>query len=98
MDEDKIISFEEYRNKKSDTLSEEDNLLSTILNKDLREQNDLLDWYSFHHLFNGYKLFLHSLFQRNHSNKGINPRCGFIMAFTQKQIQMNIKYLVEALE
>jgi hypothetical protein len=57
MYENKIISFEEFKLKKegNDSLR---SAITQVLNKNLREQEDLIDWYLFHNSFNRYKLFL----------------------------------------
>jgi len=48
---DNIISFEEFRLEKKRAESENDPIMQ-ILKKDLREQEDLVDWYLFHSSFN----------------------------------------------
>jgi hypothetical protein len=95
---DKIISFEEFRLKKQKAESENDPLMQ-VLKKDLREQEELVDWYLFHSHFNKYKLFLHSLFYNNHERlKGHNPNAGFIQIFKEKQIASIIDRTKGALE
>ncbi len=97
MTEDKIISFEEFRLKKQQS-DMEDNPISKVLNQDLREQKDLLDWYLFHRSFNKYKLFLHALFYNNHERlKGVNPNAGFIQVFDEADINSIVKVTEEAL-
>ncbi len=98
MSENKIISFEEFRLKKegNDSLR---NAITQVVNKDLREQEDLIDWYLFHSKFNRYKLFLYTLFYNNHQRKnGINPNAGFIVLFDKKQIESTVKKVEEALK
>lgn len=69
------------------------------LKKDLREQEDLVDWYLFHSSFNKYKLFLHSLFYNNHDRlKGSNPNAGFIQIFNESQIDSISNRTEEALK
>ena len=93
MTEDKIISFEEFRLKKQKS-DMEDNPISKVLNQDLRDQKDLLDWYLFHRSFNKYKLFLHALFYNNHERlKGVNPNAGFIQVFDEADINSIVKLL-----
>ncbi|MCK4258357.1 MAG: hypothetical protein KAX49_05230 [Halanaerobiales bacterium] len=59
-----IISFEEYRKKKRGTNYKKD-ALSSVFEKDLRDQTELIDWYIFHSKLNKYKLYIHSLFKEN---------------------------------
>ena len=93
-----IISFEEFRLKKERAESENDPIMQ-VLKKDLREQEELVDWYLFHRGFNKYKLFLHSLFYNNHERlKGSNPNAGFIQIFKDKQIESIIDRTKDALE
>jgi hypothetical protein len=95
---DNIISFEEFRLKKKKIESENDPIMQ-ILKKDLREQEDLVDWYLFHSLFNKYKLFLHSLFYNNHERlKGSNPNAGFIQIFNECQNNSILNRTEEALK
>jgi hypothetical protein len=97
MTEDKIISFEEFRLKKQQS-EMEDNPISKVLNQDLRDQKDLLDWYLFHRSFNKYKLFLHALFYNNHERlKGVNPNAGFIQVFDEADINSIVKATEDAL-
>ena len=95
---DNIISFEEFRLKKKKTESENDPIMQ-VLKKDLREQEDLVDWYLFHSSFNKYKLFLHSLFYNNHERlKGSNPNAGFIQIFNECQNNSILNRTEEALK
>lgn len=95
---DNIISFEEFRRKKEKAESENAPIMQ-ILKKDLREQEDLVDWYLFHSSFNKYKLFLHSLFYNNHERlKGSNPNAGFIQTFNERQINSVLSRTEEALK
>ncbi len=80
MSNDNIISFEEYRRKKAGKNYREDDL-SAIFRKDLREQEDLTDWYLFHNTFNKHKLFVHTIFYENHIQKIPNPNSGYVIAF-----------------
>jgi hypothetical protein len=81
---DNIISFEEFRPEKKKAESENDPIMQ-VLKKDLREQEDLVDWYLFHSSFNKYKLFLHSLFYNNHERlKGSNPNAEDSFKFLMK--------------
>lgn len=98
MSENNIISFEEFRKKKKNEESS-DNPLTQVLKKDLREQEDLVSWYLFHNSFNKYKLFLHSLFYKNHQRlKGTNPNSGYISIFDKKQIDSVVKSTEDALK
>ena len=95
---DNIISFEEFRLEKKKAESENDPIMK-VLKKDLREQEDLVDWYLFHSSFNKYKLFLHSLFYNNHERlKGSNPNAGFIQIFNESQIDSISNRTEEALK
>ena len=82
MEERKIISFEEYRKRKAGNSFKEDPL-SEVFKKDLREQKELLEWYSFHEAFNKHKLFLHLLFRENRQ-KGQNLDSGFLAMLLTK--------------
>jgi hypothetical protein len=98
MTENNIISFEEFLLKRKSE-GTKDNALTQVLKQDLRKQEDVLDWYLFHNSFNKYKLFLHSLFYKNHQRKkGINPNAGFIVAFDHSQIDSIIKFTEDALK
>lgn len=98
MNDDKIISFEEFRLKKKNQDGNDDNPISKVLNQDLREQQDLLDWYLFHSSFNRYKLFLHALFYKNHQRlKGVNPNAAFIQIFDETNTNHIVKLTEEAL-
>ncbi|MFO7751353.1 MAG: hypothetical protein R6V54_14795 [Desulfobacteraceae bacterium] len=93
-----IISFEEFRLKKKKAESENDPIMQ-VLKRDLREQEELVDWYLFNRSFNKYKLFLHSLFYNNHERlKGSNPNTGFIQIFNEKQIESIVGRTKDALE
>lgn len=95
---DNIISFEDYRRKLRGTGYREDPL-SEVFRKDLREQQDLLDWYLFHRRFSRYKLFVHSLFYENHVVAlGHNPNAGFVAVFGEDDIERVIPQLEEALK
>ena len=95
--DNKVISFEEYR-KKRDSTSVENKALSELFNKDLREQKDLLTWYSFHNSFNAHKLFLHNLFIENHRNKKPNPNAAFFVSFSQEQMNQHLIAIEKALK
>jgi len=92
-DDNKIISFEEYRRKLRGADYEE-SPLSEMFNQDLREQEDLVAWYSFHQTFNRLQLFVHCLFQQNELQD--NPNSGFVMAFDLKQMDRAMKQLEDA--
>lgn len=94
---DNIISFEEYREKKLGRMQEE-SPLNELFKKDLREQRDLLDWYSFHNIFNKHKLFVHTLFTENHVNGLKNPNSGFVVCYSKEQLDSNTKRIMEAVE
>ena len=95
---DNVISFEEFRVKKQQAESKDDPI-TQVLKKDLREQEDVVDWYLFHRSFNRYKLFLHSLFYNNHNRlKGRNPNAGFIQIFNGKQIDSIMEATEDALK
>lgn len=97
MSKNKIISFEEFRLNRQGNNSP-DNAVTQVLKKDLREQEDLIDWYLFHKSFNKYKLFLHTLFYNNHKRKkGVNPNSGFITIFDQNQIETITRLTEDAL-
>jgi hypothetical protein len=98
MNDNKIISFEEFRLKKQKQDENDDNPINKVLNQDLREQKDLLDWYLFHRSFNRYKLFLYALFYNNHERlKGVNPNAGFIQIFDETHTQSIVKFTEDAL-
>lgn len=97
MDEGDIISFEQYRKKKYGNQYEK-NTLSEILNRDLREQTDLLDWLSFHSSLNKYKLFVHMLFRQNHNPNNRNPNAGYLIAYSPEHIERHVGSLLEALD
>ncbi|NQT10606.1 MAG: hypothetical protein HQ573_05495 [Desulfobacteraceae bacterium] len=97
MENGNIISFEEYRKKKSGQPYKED-ALSQLFKKDLREQGDLIGWYQFHKRFNKYKLFVHCLFKENHQERNVNPNSGFLIAYNKKQILSHTSFLIEAVE
>jgi len=67
MDDNKIISFEDRKQKTG--IHYKEDALSGIFKKDFREQADLLKWYLFHRNVNKYKLFVHCLFYENHKNE-----------------------------
>lgn len=98
MNDDKIISFEEFRLKKKNQDVNDDNPISKVLNQDLREQQDLLDWYLFHSSFNRYKFFLHALFYKNHQRlKGVNPNAAYIQIFDETNTNHIAKLTEDAL-
>ena len=97
MSDEKIISFEEFRSRRNRS-EYQDDLLSGILQKDLREQNDLIDWYVFHRMFNAYKLFLHTLFEDNYRERQDNPNAGFVVAFGPDHLRSRIEGIEAALE
>jgi len=51
MADDNIISFEEYR-RKLRGVDYGEGPIAELFKKDLRDQQDLVDWYRFHHTFN----------------------------------------------
>jgi hypothetical protein len=95
IDEDNIISFEEYRKRYEN--QQASNALSDVLTTDFREQNDLLSWLSFHRSFNKYKLFVHLLFRHNHYLNYPNPQIGYLIGYTPEHIKGNIDFLLDAL-
>lgn len=97
MDKGNIVSFEEYRKQKAGIRYQED-ALSAVFKKDLREQTDLLDWYLFHRIINKFKLFVHCLFYENHIPKRANPNSGFVVVFKEDQIEKHKAFLIEAIE
>lgn len=97
MENGNIISFEEYRKKKTGQSYKED-ALSQLFKKDLREQGDLIGWYQFHKRFNKYKLFVHCLFKENHQEGNVNPNSGFLIANNKEQILSHTSFLIEAVE
>ena len=97
MDNNNIVSFEEYRKKKTGNNYQED-ALSAIFKKDLREQTDLLQWYMFHNIFNKHKLFVHSLFYQNHVQRSKNPNAGFVVCYSDEQITANTSAIINAVE
>jgi hypothetical protein len=97
MDDNKIISFEDYRKRKAGTSYKED-ALSSIFKKDLREQTDLLNWYLFHRDINKYKLFVHCLFYKNHRIQNPNPNSGYVIAYREDQIEERTSALIEAIK
>ena len=94
---DNIFSFEEYREKKLGRKHGE-NPLDELFRKDLRDQRDLLDWYSFHNTFNKYKLFVHALFLENHAAGRKNPDSGYVVCYNGEQLETNTKKIGEAIE
>ena len=94
---DNIISFEEYREKKLGRRCR-DSPLDELFRKDLREQRDLLDWYSFHNIFNKHKLFVHTLFLENHVDGRKNPNSGYVVCYNGEQLKTNTKKIAEAIE
>jgi len=94
---DNIFSFEEYREKKLGRQRRE-GPLDELFRKDLREQKDLLDWYSFHNIFNQHKLFVHTLFLENHASDGKNPNSGYVVCYNAEQLEINTKKVAEAIE
>lgn len=97
MKDNKIISFEDYRRQKAGSTYEED-ALSAIFKKDLREQTDLLNWYLFHRDFNKYKLFVHCLFSQNHQIRRRNPNSGYVIVFGEDEMERSTSSLIEAIE
>lgn len=97
MDDNKIISFEDYRKQKAGSSYKED-ALTVIFKKDLREQTELLNWYLFHRDFNKYKIFVHCLFHQNHSTENPNPNSGYVIAFREDQIEERTSSLIKAIE
>ena len=97
MSDDKVISFEDYRKQKAGSIYQED-ALTVIFKKDLKEQTDLLNWYLFHRNINKYKLFVHCLFYQNHSSKNPDPNSGYVIAFREDQIEERTSSLIEAIE
>lgn len=97
MEDNKIISFEDYRRKRAGNDYRED-AISSIFRKDLREQKDLIDWYSFHRIFNKYKLFVHCLFSQNHYPQNTNPKAGYIVTFQEVDIEKNTTDLIDAIK
>jgi hypothetical protein len=95
MNNDNIISFEEYRQKKAGKNYRED-AFTAIFRKDLREQEDLINWYLFHKDFNKHKLFVHSLFYENHIQKIPNPNSGYVIGFNKKAIENHSKAMIDA--
>ncbi|MCL4440718.1 MAG: hypothetical protein M1609_09075 [Firmicutes bacterium] len=94
---DNIFSFEEYREKKLGRKHGE-NPLDELFRKDLRDQRDLLDWYSFHNIFNKHKLFVHTLFLENHVDGRKNPNSGYVVCYNGEQLKTNTKKIAEAIE
>lgn len=94
---DNIFSFEEYREKKLGRQRRE-SPLDELFRKDLREQRDLLDWYSFHNIFNKHKLFVHTLFLENHAADRKNPNSGYVVCYNDEQLEINTKKVAEAIE
>ena len=97
MEDNKIVSFEDYRRQKTGPSFKGD-ALSSIFKEDLREQTDLLNWYMFHKNFNKYKLFVHCLFSQNHQTQQHNPNTGYVIAFREDQIDEKTKSLIETIE
>jgi len=94
---DNIFSFEEYREKKLGRKLQE-SPLDELFRKDLREQRDLLDWYSFHNIFNKHKLFVHALFLENHADGRKTPNSGYVVGYNGGQLETNTKKIAEAIE
>jgi len=97
VDKNNIVSFEEYRKKKLGNNYQED-ALSAIFKQDLREQTDLLEWYWFYNTFNKHKLFVHSLFYQNHVLTNKNPNTGFVVCYSNEQIEANTDAIINAVE
>lgn len=96
MDDNKIISFEDRKQKAG--IHYKEDALSGIFKKDLREQTDLLKWYLFHRNVNKYKLFVHCLFYENHKIKSKNPNSGFVIAFGEDEVDQHISSLIDAIK
>nr|VFK66640.1 MAG: hypothetical protein BECKUNK1418G_GA0071005_110113 [Candidatus Kentron sp. UNK]VFK72131.1 MAG: hypothetical protein BECKUNK1418H_GA0071006_109714 [Candidatus Kentron sp. UNK] len=97
MDNKNIISFEEYRKRKLGSSYKEDTL-SDLFKKDLREQDDLIEWYQFHKRLNKHKLFAHCLFSSNHQEGNRNPNSGFLVANNKEQLEEHTSLIVEAVK
>ena len=86
----KVISFEEYRRRRGKTTAAGPNegALIGLFNRDLSEQKTLIEWYGFQEAINRYKFFFMSLFIDNHEvADGINPNAGFLIGFSDKQVE-----------
>ncbi len=97
-DDNNIISFEEFRRKKTGD-APSDSALERVLGKDLREQDDLITWYQYHKDFNKYKLFFHTMFYGNHvTRRGENPNAGFVLIFDPDKIESIVQRTEDALK
>mgnify|MGYP003586691513 FL=1 len=97
MSDNKIISFEEFRKRKQGSHYVPDSL-SDIFSLDLKEQKDLLQWYSFHNHFSPYKLFLLNLFNSNQKEGNVNPIAGFINIFSPSELDEKVLEIISAIE
>jgi len=91
-----VVKFSDFMKKRFKGEGNLDNPISKVLHQDLREQKELLAWYSYHSSFNKHKLFLHSLSRENHQEGQINPNAGFVVAYTEEQASLHAKRIQEA--
>lgn len=91
-----VISFEHYRRVKLGQAYQED-ALSALFKKDLRDQTDLLMWYMFHQTFNKHKLFVHTLLHQNRQLDK-NPNSGFVVCFQKTKLNQHTEAIAAAVE
>lgn len=97
MERDNVISFANFkRTRFGDPLKE--NPLSKMMEKDLRDQNELIQWYIFHSMVNKHKLFVHTLFYENHKSRGKNPNSGFVVCFQEDEMKFHAERIMEAVQ